>query len=136
MERRSDFNPKGKSDDEVKILPILHDGTLAPHWTRRMPAGDIGVGGREIGYMFGCTRNFGNDFQAGVQPVRIISGGSLFVQKNGYGLVYSLRNASNQGKSSKEPKYQSAVQEMLHSLLGEYRSWRSASNHSIPVADS
>jgi len=50
----SDFDPKGKSDNEVmRFLPELYERTVSPHWPNTdVPAADIGVGGREIGFLF------------------------------------------------------------------------------------
>ena len=64
----SDFDPKGKSDDEVMRFCQSFMMELWRHIGQDcdVPAGDIGVGGREIGYMFGMYKKLRNDFQAGV----------------------------------------------------------------------
>ena len=67
-----------------------------------VPAGDIGVGGREIGYMFGMYKKLRNDFQAGVLTGKGLSyGGSLIrPEATGYGLVYFAREMlATKGKS-------------------------------------
>ena len=64
----SDFDPKGKSDAEVMRFCQSFMMELWRHIGHNcdVPAGDIGVGGREIGYMFGMFKKLQNDFQAGV----------------------------------------------------------------------
>ena len=64
----SDFNPKGKSDAEVMRFCqsfMLGLWRYIGH-NLDIPAGDIGVGGREIGYLFGMYKTLQNDFEAGV----------------------------------------------------------------------
>ena len=76
----SDFNPKGKSDAEVMRFCQSFMMELWRHIGHNcdVPAGDIGVGGREIGYMFGMFKKLQNDFQAGVLTGKGRSyGGSL-----------------------------------------------------------
>jgi glutamate dehydrogenase (NADP+) len=59
----SDFDPKGKSTRGHALLPELHDGALPPHRPDTdVPAGDIGVGGREIGYLFGQYKRIRNEW--------------------------------------------------------------------------
>ena len=64
----SDFDPKGKSDGEVMRFCQAFMMELWRHIGHNLdvPAGDIGVGGREIGYMFGMYKRLRNDFEAGV----------------------------------------------------------------------
>ena len=100
----SDFNPKGKSDAEVMRFCQSFMMELWRHIGHNcdVPAGDIGVGGREIGYMFGMYKKLQNDFQAGVLTGKGISyGGSLIrPEATGYGLVYFAREMLGaQGKS-------------------------------------
>lgn len=60
----SDFDPKGKSENEIMRFCHAFMGELARHIDHRtdVPAGDIGVGGREIGYMFGAYKKIKNEF--------------------------------------------------------------------------
>ena len=100
----ADFNPKGKSDDEVMRFCQSFMMELWRHIGHNcdVPAGDIGVGGREIGYMFGMYKKLQNEFQAGVLTGKGISyGGSLIrPEATGYGLVYFAREMlAAQGKS-------------------------------------
>ena len=100
----SDFNPKGKSDDEVMRFCQSFMMELWRHIGHNcdVPAGDIGVGGREIGFMFGMYKKLRNEFQAGVLTGKGLSyGGSLIrPEATGYGLVYFAREMlAAQGKS-------------------------------------
>ena len=100
----SDFNPKGKSDDEVMRFCQSFMMELWRHIGHNcdVPAGDIGVGGREIGYMFGMYKKLRNEFQAGVLTGKGLSyGGSLIrPEATGYGLVYFAREMlAAKGKS-------------------------------------
>ncbi|AIG63925.1 glutamate dehydrogenase [Corynebacterium atypicum] len=88
----SDFDPKGKSDAEVmrfcqSFMTELHR-YIGEY--RDVPAGDIGVGGREIGYLFGQFRRLVNRHESGVLTGKGLSwGGSLVrTEATGYGLVY------------------------------------------------
>ena len=91
----SDFDPKGKSDAEVMRFCQSFMMELWRHIGQdcHVPAGDIGVGGREIGYMYGMYRKLRNEFQAGVLTGKGLSyGGSLIrPEATGYGLVYFAR---------------------------------------------
>lgn len=91
----SDFNPKGRSDGEVMRFCQSFMMELWRHIGQDcdVPAGDIGVGGREIGYMFGMYKRLQNEFQGGVLTGKGISyGGSLIrPEATGYGLVYFAR---------------------------------------------
>lgn len=100
----ADFNPKGKSDGEVMRFCQSFMMELWRHIGHNcdVPAGDIGVGGREIGYMFGMYRRLQNEFQAGVLTGKGLSyGGSLVrPEATGYGLVYFAREMlATKGKS-------------------------------------
>ncbi|MEC7168028.1 MAG: NADP-specific glutamate dehydrogenase [Candidatus Thermoplasmatota archaeon] len=100
----SDFDPKGKSDAEVMRFCQSFMMELWRHIGQDcdVPAGDIGVGGREIGYMFGMYRKLRNEFQAGVLTGKGLSyGGSLIrPEATGYGLVYFAREMlAAQGQS-------------------------------------
>ena len=100
----SDFDPKGKSDGEVMRFCQSFMMELWRHIGQDcdVPAGDIGVGGREIGYMFGMYKRLQNEFQGGVLTGKGLSyGGSLIrPEATGYGLVYFAREMlAAKGKS-------------------------------------
>lgn len=88
----SDFNPKGKSEAEVRRFCISFMTELFRylHPSTDVPAGDIGVGGREIGYMYGQYKRLSNRHGEGVLTGKSINfGGSpLRPEATGYGLVY------------------------------------------------
>jgi len=88
-----DFDPKGKSDGEVMRFCQSFMGELARHIgpDTDVPAGDIGVGGREIGYMYGMYRKIRNEFTGVLTGKGLDWGGSLVrTEATGYGLVYFL----------------------------------------------
>lgn len=90
----SDFNPKGKSDDEVMRFCQSFMTELARHIGKDVdvPAGDIGVGAREIGYMFGQYRRIRNEFTGTLTGKGLSFGGSLIrPEATGYGSVYFAR---------------------------------------------
>lgn len=99
----SDFDPKGKSENEVMRFCHAFMGELARHIDHRtdVPAGDIGVGGREIGYLFGAYKKFKNEFTGVLTGKGIGWGGSLIrTEATGYGLVYFAENMlQNSGTS-------------------------------------
>ena len=87
----SDFDPKGKSDNEVMRFCQSFMTELQRHIgpDTDVPAGDIGVGGREIGYMFGQYKRLRNEFTGVLTGKAIGSGGSLArTEATGYGLCY------------------------------------------------
>ncbi len=90
----SDFDPKGKSDAEVMRFCQSFMTELYRHIGQDIdvPAGDIGVGGREVGFMFGQFKRIRNAYEAGVLTGKGLTfGGSLVrTQATGYGLVYFL----------------------------------------------
>lgn len=91
----SDFDPKGKTDNEVMKFCQAFMGELARHISHRLdvPAGDIGVGGREIGYMFGAYKKIKNEFTGVLTGKGIGWGGSLIrTEATGYGLIYFAEN--------------------------------------------
>lgn len=91
----SDFDPKGKSENEVMKFCQAFMGELARHINHRLdvPAGDIGVGGREIGYMFGAYKKIKNEFTGVLTGKGIGWGGSLIrTEATGYGLIYFAEN--------------------------------------------
>lgn len=91
----SDFDPKGKSDAEIMRFCQSFMTELAKHIgpDTDVPAGDIGVGGREIGYMFGQYKRLQNAFHAGVLTGKPVGfGGSLArTEATGYGTVYFVQ---------------------------------------------
>lgn len=91
----SDFNPKGKSDAEVMRFCQSFMTELARHIgpDTDVPAGDIGVGGREIGYMFGQYKRLRNEFTGVLTGKGLSYGGSLIrPEATGYGNVYFAKN--------------------------------------------
>jgi glutamate dehydrogenase (NADP+) len=87
----SDFSPKGKSDGEVMRFCQSFMTELSRHIGQDtdVPAGDIGVGGREIGYMFGQYKRMNNKF-VGILTGKGMSYGGSYIrpEATGYGLVY------------------------------------------------
>ena len=91
----SDFDPKGKSDNEVMRFCQSFMTELCKHIgpDTDIPAGDIGVGGREIGYMFGQYKRIRNEFTGVLTGKGINWGGSLIrPEATGYGCVYFAQN--------------------------------------------
>ena len=87
----SDFDPKGKSDNEVMRFCQSFMSELFRHIgpNRDIPAGDIGVGGREIGYLFGQYKRLKNEFTGVLTGKGVSWGGSLIrPEATGYGVVY------------------------------------------------
>lgn len=88
----ANFNPKGKSDAEIMRFCQSFMTELQRHIGPNVdvPAGDIGVGGREIGYLFGQYRRIRNSFDAGVLTGKGLTWGGSFArtEATGYGLVY------------------------------------------------
>lgn len=99
----SDFDPKGKSDNEVMKFCQAFMGELARHISHRLdvPAGDIGVGGREIGFLFGAYKKIKNEFTGVLTGKGIGWGGSLIrTEATGYGLIYFAENMLQEKKDS------------------------------------
>ncbi len=87
----ADFDPKGKSDNEVMRFCQSFMSELFRHITADtdVPAGDIGVGGREVGYMFGQYKRLANVWTGILTGKAVGSGGSLIrTEATGYGVVY------------------------------------------------
>jgi glutamate dehydrogenase (NADP+) len=104
----SDFDPKGKSDNEVMRFCQSFMTELARHIgpDTDVPAGDIGVGGREIGYLFGQYKRLRNEFTGVLTGKGLNWGGSLIrPEATGYGAVYfaaemlATRNQTLEGKT-------------------------------------
>jgi len=103
----ADFDPKGKSDDEVMRFCQSFMSELFRHIgpNTDVPAGDIGVGGREIGYLFGQYRRLRDEFTGVLTGKGLTWGGSLIrPEATGYGAVYfaeemlKTRNENFKGK--------------------------------------
>ena len=103
----SDFDPKGKSDNEIMKFCQSFMSELSKHIGHNtdVPAGDIGVGGREIGFMFGQYKRIRNEFTGVLTGKKTDWGGSLIrPEATGYGAVYFVeemlktRNESFSGK--------------------------------------
>ena len=91
----SDFDPKGKSDNEIMRFCQSFMSELYRHIGQDVdvPAGDIGVGAREIGYLFGQYRKLKNAYEAGVLTGKGLEYGGSLARKEatGYGLIYFMR---------------------------------------------
>jgi glutamate dehydrogenase (NADP+) len=103
----SDFDPKGRSDNEVMRFCQSFMTELCRHIgpDTDVPAGDIGVGGREIGYLFGQYKRIRNEFTGALTGKGLNWGGSLIrPEATGYGAVYfasemlATRNQTLEGK--------------------------------------
>lgn len=91
----SDFDPKGKSDGEVMRFCQAFMSELYRHIgaDTDVPAGDIGVGGREIGFLFGQYKKLSNEFTSVLTGKGLVYGGSLIrPEATGYGAVYFAEN--------------------------------------------
>lgn len=104
----SDFDPKGKSDDEVMRFCHAFMSELCRHIgpNTDVPAGDIGVGAREIGFLFGMYKKMRNEFTGVLTGKGLSWGGSkIRPEATGYGTVYfaqsmlKTQNESFQGKT-------------------------------------
>ena len=99
----SDFDPKGKSDNEVMRFCQSFMSELFRHIgsDTDVPAGDIGVGGREVGYLFGQYKKLANVFTGVLTGKGLNFGGSLVrTEATGYGLVYFVtRMLQAQGRN-------------------------------------
>jgi glutamate dehydrogenase (NADP+) len=94
----SDFDPKGKSDNEIMRFCHAFMSELFRHIGHNtdVPAGDIGVGGREIGFMFGMYKKLKNSFTGVLTGKGASWGGSLIrPEATGYGDVYFAENMLN-----------------------------------------
>ncbi len=103
----SDFDPKGKSDNEVMRFCQSFMAELFRHIgpNTDVPAGDIGVGGREIGYLFGMYKKLRNEFTGILTGKSLAWGGSLIrPEATGYGCVYFAAEMLETKKSSLEGK--------------------------------
>lgn len=91
----SDFDPKGKSDNEIRRFCISFMTELSRHIGKDtdVPAGDIGVGGREIGFLFGAYKKLRNEF-VGMLTGKGMNWGGSFIrpEATGYGLIYYVEH--------------------------------------------
>ncbi|REL39185.1 NADP-specific glutamate dehydrogenase [Rhodohalobacter sp. SW132] len=96
----SDFNPKGRSDDEIMRFCQSFMTELYRHLgeNRDIPAGDIGVGTREIGYLFGQYKRIANRYESGMITGKDPQWGGTLVRNEatGYGLAYFVREILNE----------------------------------------
>ena len=103
----SDFDPKGKTDNEVMRFCQSFMTELQRHIGQftDVPAGDIGVGGREIGFMFGQYRKIRNEFTGVLTGKGLKWGGSLIrPEATGYGSTYFAQNMLKTKKDSLKGK--------------------------------
>ena len=100
----ADFDPKGKSDNEIMKFCQSFMTELYRHIGQDVdvPAGDIGVGAREIGYMFGQYKRIRNAYEGGVLTGKAISYGGSLARKEatGFGLVFYVREMLKAHKES------------------------------------
>jgi len=122
----SDFDPKGKSDDEVMRFCQSFMTELFHHIGANtdIPTPDIGIGAREIGYLFGMFKKLSNEFSAALTGKGINWGGSLIrPQAAGYGCVYfaaemlATRNISLEGQTCLVSGSGSVAQHTAEKLL-------------------
>ena len=103
----ADFDPKGKSDAEVMRFCQAFMSELYRHIgaDTDVPAGDIGVGGREIGYLFGQYKRLHNEFTSVLTGKGLSWGGSLIrPEATGYGLIYFVQSMLHTKGHSMEGK--------------------------------
>lgn len=99
----SDFNPKGKSDVEIMRFCQAFMSELFRHIgpNTDVPAGDIGVGGREIGYLFGMYKKLRNEFTGVLTGKGAEYGGSLIrPEATGFGAIYFVQEMLKQSKQT------------------------------------
>ena len=103
----SDFNPRGKSDAEIMRFcqSFMNELYRYVSTDTDVPAGDIGVGEREVGYMFGQYKRLTAEFSGVLTGKGLAYGGSkVRLQATGFGLLYFLREMMNQNDESLEGK--------------------------------
>ncbi|MCL2080285.1 MAG: NADP-specific glutamate dehydrogenase [Oscillospiraceae bacterium] len=99
----SDFDPKGKSDREVMSFcqSFINELYRYVGADQDIPAGDIGVGGREIGFMYGQYKRLTGQYEGSYTGKGLTYGGSLVrTQATGYGLIYMVENMLNTLKTT------------------------------------
>ncbi|KAK6455067.1 NADP-glutamate dehydrogenase [Scheffersomyces xylosifermentans] len=100
-----DFNPKGRSDSEIRRFCVAFMRQLARYIgaDTDVPAGDIGVGGREIGYLFGAYKQMQNNWSGILTGKGLTWGGSLIrPEATGYGVVYYVEKMIEKATNGKE----------------------------------
>lgn len=100
-----DFNPKGRTDSEIRRFCVAFMRQLARYIGRDtdVPAGDIGVGGREVGYMFGAYKQMQNNWSGILTGKGATWGGSLIrPEATGYGVVYYVEKMIEKATNGKE----------------------------------
>ncbi len=103
----SDFNPKGRSDNEIMRFCQSFMTELCKHIgpNTDVPAGDIGVGGREIGYLFGQYKRIRNEFTGVLTGKPLEFGGSLIrPEATGFGAVYFAQHMVAENNETLEGK--------------------------------
>jgi len=101
----ADFDPKGKSDNEIRRFCYAFMRELSRHIGQftDVPAGDIGVGGREVGYLFGAYKQYRNSWEGVLTGKGGTWGGSLIrPEATGYGLVYYVSHMISYASGGKE----------------------------------
>jgi len=101
----ADFDPKGKSDNEIRRFCYAFMRELSRHIGQftDVPAGDIGVGGREVGYLFGAYKAYKNQWEGVLTGKGGSWGGSLIrPEATGYGLVYYVAHMISYASGGKE----------------------------------
>lgn len=101
----ADFDPKGKSDNEIRRFCVAFMRELNKHIgaDTDVPAGDIGVSGREIGWLFGAYRAEKNKWEGVLTGKGLTWGGSLIrTEATGYGLIYYVDHMINYASGGKE----------------------------------
>ncbi|QKX56377.1 uncharacterized protein TRUGW13939_03478 [Talaromyces rugulosus] len=101
----ADFDPKGKSDNEIRKFCVGFMTELSRHIgaDTDVPAGDIGVTGREIGYMFGQYKKIRNQWEGVLTGKGLTWGGSLIrPEATGYGVVYYVQHMIKYATEGKE----------------------------------
>lgn len=101
----ADFNPKGRTDSEIRRFCVAFMRQLARYIgsDTDVPAGDIGVGGREIGYLFGAYKQMQNNFTGVLTGKGLTWGGSLIrPEATGYGTVYYVEKMIEKATGGKE----------------------------------
>ncbi|CAH6719675.1 NADP-specific glutamate dehydrogenase 1 [[Candida] jaroonii] len=100
-----DFNPKGRSDAEIRRFCVAFMRQLARYIGQDtdVPAGDIGVGGREIGFLFGAYKQMQNNWSGVLTGKGLNWGGSLIrPEATGYGVVYYVEKMIEKATGGKE----------------------------------
>ncbi|KAH3681001.1 hypothetical protein WICPIJ_008009 [Wickerhamomyces pijperi] len=101
----SDFNPKGRSDNEIRRFCYAFMRELSRHIGQDtdVPAGDIGTGGREVAYLFGAYKQYRNSWEGVLTGKGLTWGGSLIrPEATGYGLVYYVEQQIKYATKGKE----------------------------------